>query len=86
MPNEENRGLCEELRRGIVNRKLLRTLAKDMVTLYTEEYNALRDKGVLTPVCCGIAILEDDYHAPRYYDPACGIVFDREAEALFCEA
>lgn len=86
VPNEENRGLCEELRRGIVNRKLLRTLAKDMVTLYTEEYNALRDKGVLTPVCCGIAILEDDYHAPRYYDPECGIVFDREAEALFCEA
>lgn len=86
VPNEENRELCEQLRKGIVHRKLLRTLTKDMVTLYTWEYDALRDKGVLTPTCCEIAILEDDYHTPRYYDPECGIVFDREAEALFCEA
>ena len=84
MPNAENRELCGLLRGGVVYRKLLRTLAKDMVTLYKREYTELLTRGVLTPTAAGIAILEDDYRAPRYYDPDCGIVLDGDTEVLIC--
>lgn len=82
VPNEENRAQCDMLRKGMINRKLLRTLAKDMVSLYTWEYEELRDRGVLTAVNDGIAILEDDSRAPRNYNPDCGIVVHGDAEAL----
>lgn len=84
VPNAENRELCGLLRGGVVYRKLLRTLAKDMVTLYKREYTELLTRGVLTPTAAGIAILEDDYRAPRYYDPDCGIVLDGDTEVLIC--
>ena len=82
IPNEENREMCDKLRNGEINRKLLRALAKDMVSLYTWEYEELRDRGVLTVLNDGIAILEDDPHAPRNYDPDCGIILHGNAEAL----
>ena len=84
VPNAENREFCGLLRGGVVYRKLLRTLAKDMVTLYKREYTELLTRGVLTPTAAGIAILEDDYRAPRYYDPDCGIVLDGDTEVLIC--
>ena len=82
IPNEENREMCDKLREGVINRKLLRILAKDMVSLYTWEYEELRNSAVLTELNDGIAILEDDPHAPRSYDQDCGIVLSGEAEVL----
>ena len=82
IPNEENREMCDKLREGVINRKLLRTLAKDMVSLYTWEYEELRNSAVLTELTDGIAILEDDPHAPRSYDQDCGIILHGNAEAL----
>lgn len=82
VPNEENQAQCDMLRKGMINRKLLRTLAKDMVALYTREYEELQDRGVLTAVNDGIAILEDDPRAPRSYNLDCGIVVRGDAEVL----
>ena len=52
------------------------------MALYTREYEELRDRGVLTAVNDGIAILEDDPRAPRSYNLDCGIVVRGDAEVL----
>lgn len=44
VPNEENMPLCEELREDRINRKLLSTLSKDMVSLKNREYTELLKK------------------------------------------
>lgn len=80
--NAENRELCDIVRDGRLTRGVLRALAGDMVSLYEIEYRQLMDQGVLTHADGGIAILEDDWQHPRYYDPKCGLRLSVE-QSLF---
>ena len=59
IPNRENAPLLAELRQGKRNRFLLRKLARDAVSVYRSQYQALEGAGRLEVVECGIAILEN---------------------------
>ncbi len=66
VPCPENREMIDELRRGGVNRHLLRKLGKDTVNLRRSDYLALRDAGCLEEIAGNLSVLvKADLYDPR---------------------
>lgn len=79
IPDADNTALCAAVRSGRLSRKSLRAATRDSVAVYPYEFDALRDAGVLSAECGGIAVLED----ASWYEPDCGLVFKETGEAIF---
>lgn len=79
IPGPENADICAALRNGRPTRALLRRAGRDAVSVYEHEYRTLREAGVLSPECGGMAVLED----PTWYDPERGLLFRDTGNALF---
>ena len=79
IPNDANTDACTAVRSGQLNRKLLRRIVQDAVSVFENQYIELLRAGVLSQECGGIAVLED----PKWYDPDCGLTMRDTGDALF---
>ena len=77
IPCPENRETIDKLRRGGVNRHLLRKLGADTVNLRRSDYLALRDAGCLEEIADNLSILAK----ADLYDPRIGL--KTEADLIF---
>ena len=77
VPCLENRETIDELRRGGVNRLLLRKLGADTVNLRRSDYLALRDAGCLEEIADNLSVLAN----ADLYDPRVGL--KKEADLIF---
>ncbi|MGN1129571.1 MAG: CRISPR-associated helicase Cas3' [Candidatus Flemingiibacterium sp.] len=79
IPDKDNGRVCEAVRSGHLTRGILRSLARDAVSVYDNEFEALQRAGVLSAECGGVAVLED----LSWYDSDTGLRIKETGEAMF---
>ena len=79
IPDANNVELCDDVRSGRLSRHDLREITRYSVGVYQYEFEQLKDSGVLSSECGGIAVLED----ASWYDKDCGLLMKETGEAVF---
>ena len=74
IPTDENSEDLKRLRDGDYSRSLMRRLGRSAVSLYSWDYEKLRETGVIDGIAEKSAILND----MSFYDPMCGLKMDSE--------
>lgn len=74
IPTDENSEDLKRLQDGDYSRSLMRRLGRSAVSLYSWDYEKLRETGVIDGIAEKSAILND----MSFYDPMCGLKMDSE--------
>lgn len=78
--NDEAKLMIEILKNQGVSKKLLRSLQKYMISVYSNQYDILNDQGQLEIIMNDIAVLRN---AENTYDKNTGLIIDRSASGAF---